>query len=290
MIETTRYAYYPGCCAKASAKEYDATTRLVCRALGIDLVELEDWVCCGASSAHSVDKLLGIALPAQELQSAARLNLDLVASCSLCFSRLKIAAHELKDENIRNQVSEILDEKISGDPKNGVKHLLQVLESHMDKIQIKKPFKDLKVACYYGCLLGRPKEIAEFEDEENPQVMDKIISALGGEPVEWAFKAECCGGSHIFTRQDIVLKLSHRLLQQAKQAGADCLAVVCPVCHSNLDAMQKSIDAEYKEEVDLPAIYITQLIGLAAGLPVKKLMFDKLFVDPIPLLRRKGLV
>jgi len=160
----------------------------------------------------------------------------------------------------------------------------------MDKIQIKKPFKDLKVACYYGCLLGRPKEIAEFEDEENPQVMDKIISALGGEPVEWAFKAECCGGSHIFTRQDIVLKLSHRLLQQAKQAGADCLAVVCPVCHSNLDAMQKSIDAEYKEEVDLPAIYITQLIGLAAGLPVKKLMFDKLFVDPIPLLRRKGLV
>ncbi|MHB8084877.1 MAG: heterodisulfide reductase-related iron-sulfur binding cluster, partial [Dehalococcoidia bacterium] len=152
MIETTRYAYYPGCCAKASAKEYDATTRLVCRELGIELVELENWVCCGASSAHSLDKLLGIALPAQELQSAARLNLDLVASCSLCFSRLKIAAHELKDENIRNQVSVILNEKISADPQHGVQHLLQVLESHMDKIQLKKPLTNLRLACYYGCL------------------------------------------------------------------------------------------------------------------------------------------
>ncbi|MGD0353897.1 MAG: CoB--CoM heterodisulfide reductase iron-sulfur subunit B family protein [Dehalococcoidia bacterium] len=288
MIETARYAYYPGCCSKASAKEYTATTRLVCKALGIELEESPDWICCGASSAHSIDRILGIALPAHELLYAGRMKLDLVASCALCFSRLKIAAAELKDDDVRKRVGEVLGQEIPGNPDYRVMHILQVLEKHLDRIHLEKPLKGLSVACYYGCLLGRPKEVA-FDDAENPQVMDRVVAALGGEPVEWGFKAECCGGSHVFTRPDIVSKLSHRLLYQAKQAGADCLAVVCPVCHSNLDAMQKSIGKEYKEEVDLPAFYITQLVGLAAGLPPRKLMFEKLFVDPMRLLRAKGL-
>jgi heterodisulfide reductase subunit B len=288
VIETARYAYYPGCCSKASAKEYTATTRLVCKALGIELEESPDWICCGASSAHSIDRILGIALPAHELLYAGRMKLDLVASCALCFSRLKIAAAELKDDDVRKRVGEVLGQEIPGNPDYRVMHILQVLEKHLDRIHLEKPLKGLSVACYYGCLLGRPKEVA-FDDAENPQVMDRVVAALGGEPVEWGFKAECCGGSHVFTRPDIVSKLSHRLLYQAKQAGADCLAVVCPVCHSNLDAMQKSIGKEYKEEVDLPAFYITQLVGLAAGLPPRKLMFEKLFVDPMRLLRAKGL-
>jgi heterodisulfide reductase subunit B len=216
------------------------------------------------------------------------MKLDLVASCALCFSRLKIAAAELKDDDVRKRVGEVLGQEIPGNPDYRVMHILQVLEKHLDRIHLEKPLKGLSVACYYGCLLGRPKEVA-FDDAENPQVMDRVVAALGGEPVEWGFKAECCGGSHVFTRPDIVSKLSHRLLYQAKQAGADCLAVVCPVCHSNLDAMQKSIGKEYKEEVDLPAFYITQLVGLAAGLPPRKLMFEKLFVDPMRLLRAKGL-
>ncbi len=288
MVQTARYAYYPGCCAKASAKEYPATTRLVCKALGIELEESPDWICCGASSAHSIDKILGIALPAHELLSADRQKLDLVASCALCFSRLKIAANELKDEEMREKVGKVLGQDIPGKAEFKVLHLLQVLERHLDRVHLEKPLTGLKVACYYGCLLGRPGEVA-FDDAENPQVMDKLITALGGEPVTWGFKSECCGGSHFFTRADIVLKLSHRLLYQAKQAGADCMAVVCPVCHNNLDAMQKSIDNQYKEEVDLPAFYITQLVGLAIGLPAKKLMFEKLFVDPMRLLRARGL-
>ncbi|MGA9049319.1 MAG: CoB--CoM heterodisulfide reductase iron-sulfur subunit B family protein [Dehalococcoidia bacterium] len=288
MIQTARYAYYPGCCSKGSAKEYTATTRLVCKALGIELEESPDWICCGASSAHSIDRILGIALPAHELLSAARQKLDLVASCALCFSRMKIAAAELKDTETRDQVGQVLGQEIPGNTNYTVLHILQVLEKHLDRVRLEKPLKDLKVACYYGCLLGRPKEAA-IDDAENPQLMDRLVAALGAEPVPWGFKAECCGGSHFFTRPDIVSNLSHRLLHQAKQAGADCLAVVCPVCHSNLDAMQKSIGTQYKEEVDLPAFYITQLVGLAIGLPARKLMFEKLFVDPMRLLRAKGL-
>lgn len=291
MAALDRYSYYPGCCSKASAKEYDATTRLVCRAMGVELVELENWICCGASSAHSVDKLLGIALPARELQSAAKSGLPLVASCTLCFSRFKFAAHELKDEKIRGLISEVLQQDIPLDPHYEVLHLLQLFERHKSNIRVTNPLNNLKVACYYGCLLSRPKEIVDFDDVENPQSMDQIISWLGAEPVEWGFKVECCGGSHVFTRPDIVDKLSYRLLHQAEQAGADCLAVICPVCHSNMDAMQKKIlGNKSREGVYIPVLYITQLIGLAIGVPVKQLMLDKLFIDPVPLLKSKELV
>jgi heterodisulfide reductase subunit B2 len=289
-METTHYSYYPGCCATASAREYHVTTQLACKALGVELTELENWICCGASSAHSVDKLLGIALPANELQKAAQKGLPLVASCTLCFSRLKVAAHHLEDDRIRTAVSDILEQEIPRNPRYDVVNLLQVFETHRDRIPVKTPLKNLKVACYYGCFLSRPKEIAQFDDVENPQSMDRVVAALGGEPVEWGFKVECCGGSHIFTRPDIVERLSHRLLHQAEEAGADCIAVVCPVCHSNMDAMQKSIAARYKDKINIPVIYITQLIGLAAGLPLKSLLFDKLFVNPVPLLDSRGLI
>jgi heterodisulfide reductase subunit B2 len=288
-MDMMRYAYYPGCTSLTSAKEHDATTRLVCQKLGVQLEELKDWTCCGASSAHSSDEILATALPARELQKAAKQDLPVVATCALCFSRLKLAAHELLDEKTRGVISGVIGQEIPKNPNYRVVHILQVLMDNIGKIKIEKPLKNLKVASYYGCLLSRPKAVTQFDDVENPRMMDDIITALGAQKVEWGFKTECCGGSQLFARADIVVKLSERILSQAKQAGADCVAVACPMCQLNLDTTQKSKGSKRKGAEGVPIPYITQLIGLAAGLPAGQLMFDKLFTDPIPMLKSKGL-
>ena len=285
--EITKYAYYPGCSLHSSAREYDVSARLVYQKLGIELQELPDWNCCGASSAHSTNHLLSLALPARDLQTAEELGLPLVAACALCFSRLKIANYELKNEATRSEISNILGRKINGTTE--VRHLLQIVDGKKESLAITKPLTGLKVACYYGCYLTRPREIAEMDSEENPQIMDKLIAALGAEVIDWSLKTECCGASLPLTRPDIVLKLCHRLLKQAKQSGADCLAVACPMCHSNLDTKQKQIQATYSDDVSMPIFYFTQLMGLAMGFTPKQLLLDKHFSNPLPLLKEKGL-
>ena len=281
------YAYYPGCTLHSSAKEYDVSARLVCEKLGIGLQELEGWTCCGASSAHTTSELLSIALPARELQAAEEMGLPLTVACAMCFSRLKHTAHELADKAKLDLVSELLGKEFHNATE--VVHLLQVLHDVRDAMPLSRPLKGLKVACYYGCLLVRPRDIVNFDDEENPQIMDRLIETLGAEGIAWDFKTACCGASLPLTRRDIVLKLSHRLLSQAKQLGADCVAVACPMCHSNLDAYQKEIEAEYKDKLDLPVLYFTQLVGLALDFSPKQLHLDKHFTNPLPMLRAKGL-
>jgi len=282
------YAYYPGCTLHSSAKEYDISARMVCEKLGIRFQELESWACCGASSAHNASQLLSVALPARELQAAEQAGLPLAVACAMCFSRLKYAAHELTDKTRLAQMSQILGKEFRNTTE--VIHLLQVIRNVSDKIPLKRPLKGLKVACYYGCLLVRPKEIVNFDDDENPQIMDRLIDALGAEAIGWDFKVSCCGASLPLSRHDIVLKLTHRILAQAKQLGADCVAVACPMCHSNLDAYQKEIEAEYENKLDLPILYFTQLIGLALDFSPKQLHLGRHFTDPLPMLRGKGLI
>lgn len=281
------YAYYPGCTLHSTAKEYDVSARLVCQSLGIELRELEDWTCCGASSAHSTSDLLSIALPARELQAADEMGLPLAVACAMCFSRLKFAIHELNDQATLGLVSDI----IGGELRNTIEvvHLLKVLEEEKEDLPLKRPLTGLKVACYYGCLLVRPRDILDFDDEENPQIMDHLIEALGAQSIDWGFKTECCGASLPLTRKDIVLTLSHRILHQAKQLGADCLAVACPMCHSNLDTTQREIEAKYKDGVGLPILYFTQLVGLAIGFSPKQLLLNKHLTDPLPMLKEKEL-
>lgn len=287
-MKTQTYAYYPGCTLHSSAKEYDISARMVCEKLGIRLQELESWACCGASSAHNASQLLSVALPARELQAAEQAGLPLAVACAMCFSRLKYAAHELVDKTRLAQMSQILGKEFRNTTE--VIHLLQVIKNVSDKIPLKRPLSGLKVACYYGCLLVRPREIVNFDDDENPQIMDRLIDALGAEAIEWDFKVSCCGASLPLSRHDIVLKLSNRILSQAKQLGADCVAVACPMCHSNLDAYQKEMEAEYKNKLDLPILYFTQLIGLALDFSPKQLHLGKHFTDPLPMLRGKGLI
>ncbi len=282
------YSYYPGCSLHSSAKEYDVSTRLVCQKLGIDLRELKNWICCGASSAHSTDHILSLALPAHTLKQAEEKGLPLVVPCAMCFSRLKFALHELKNKDTLALVSRTLGKDLSNTV--AVEPLLKVLADESIAIPIEKSLSGLKVACYYGCLLVRPPEVVGFDDAENPQTMERLMKRLGADTIEWGLKTACCGSGMPFSRSDIVLKLSHRLLSLAQRSGADCVAVACPMCHSNLDMYQKDITAKYRERIELPVLYFTQLMGLGLGFSPKELLLDKHFADPLPMLRKKKLI
>lgn len=281
------FSYYPGCTLKSSAREYDVSARLSCRALGIDLQEIDDWACCGASSAHSTNGLLATALPARDLSKAGKAGRPLVAACAMCFSRLKLAANELESEEGRKKVSAVAGVEPSVAPP--VVHLLEVVDSRLDSIVAARRLGGLRVACYYGCLLVRPRGTVGIDDAENPQIMDRLLRRLGAEPVAWAFKTECCGAGLPLARPDIVFRLCHRILDQAKKAGADCIAVACPECHSNLDMHQAEIRASYKDDTAMPVVYFTQLLGLALGFSPAELHLDKHMTDPVPALAAKGL-
>ncbi|MFC1963476.1 CoB--CoM heterodisulfide reductase iron-sulfur subunit B family protein [Chloroflexota bacterium] len=274
------YAYYPGCSLHSTAREYNVSTLAVCQTLGIELRELSDWICCGASSAHSTSHLLSLALPAHILKLAGENSLPLAVPCAMCFSRLKFTIHELKDKNILDLVSRTIGQR--PDDSVVVEHLLQVLAHDDISFPIQRSLAGLKVACYYGCLLVRPQSVVDFDDEENPQIMDRLLMQMDAENIDWGLKTACCGASMPFARPDIVKKLSRRILSHAKESGADCVAVACPMCHSNLDMYQE-------KKTSLPIFYFTQLIGLALGFRPEEMLLDKHITDPLPLLRTKGL-
>jgi heterodisulfide reductase subunit B len=284
---TRSYSYYPGCSLHGTGVEFDASVRQVCRKLGIDLRELQDWVCCGASAAHSTDELMSLALPAHTLKQAEASGLPLAVPCAMCFSRLRITLHEIENKDTLDRVNRALGTQL-GAPV-AVESMLQVLADESLSLPIARSLEGLKVACYYGCLLARPPEVVGIDDAENPQIMDKLVARLGAEAVDWGLKTSCCGAGVAFPRLDVVLRLSHRLLSLAQSSGADCVAVACPMCHSNLDMYQKDMTAKFGQKTALPVLYFTQLMGLALGLPPGDLLLDKHFTDPLPMLRDKGL-
>jgi heterodisulfide reductase subunit B len=283
------YSYYPGCSLHGTAKEYDRSLRLVAGKLGIELREIPDWNCCGATAAHSTDELLGLALPARNLMLAAEAGRPVLAPCAMCFNRMKVTQHELQDSAKRQAVERLLGEsgnqgiRESGSQEIEVLSLLQAFGSDEMLAAVEgavvRPLKGLKAVCYYGCLLVRPAEIVQPDSLENPQAMDRLVAKLGAEVLDWPFKTECCGASLALARTDIVLALGRRLLSMARTVGADCIVTACPMCHSNLDTRQGQIKAKFGESFDLPIFYVTELMGLAFGLSPKELLLDKHLTD-----------
>ncbi|GLI37919.1 CoB--CoM heterodisulfide reductase iron-sulfur subunit B family protein [Geobacter hydrogenophilus] len=287
------YSYYPGCSLHASAKEYDESTRGLFKALGIGLKEVPDWLCCGATPAHNVDELLSLSLCAKNLSLAEGVEGDLAVACAACFSRLKVTQHHLADnETKRKQVEYAIAGAVN--LQKPVKHLLEILAKDfgLDRLTeaVQKPLSGLKVACYYGCLLTRPPEVPELDCVEAPTIMERVIGAVGAETVRWSHRMECCGANFTLSRPGVVLKLSGSILDSAKAAGADCLMVACPLCHGNLDIRQKEIEEATGERFGMPVFYMTQLLALAVGVAPGKLGFDSMIVNPLPLLKEKGLV
>ncbi len=288
-----RFAYYPGCSLSGTAVEYGMSTKALCKLLGIELEEIPDWICCGATPAHAIRTLFPIALGARNLALAAKLGMPVLTVCAACFNRLKFAAHELKHNTaLREKISQLpeLLDGCSVDQVSGINvlHLLSVLSEMygIERIRgmVKQPLNGLKVACYYGCLLVRPPKVMQFDDPENPQVMDKLIEAIGAEPIEWACKVECCGASLALSRSDLVAERVHLILSDAKARGAQVVCVACPLCHVNLDVYQADADAKAGQKHEMPIVYFTQLMALAFGASVGEIGLNKHMVNPLPVL------
>lgn len=287
------YSYYPGCSLHASAKEYDESTQGLFRALHIGLKEVPDWLCCGATPAHNVDELLSLSLCAKNLQLAEGVEGDLAVACAACFSRLKTTQHKLEaDPEKRRQVEFAIDAPVPEGKQ--VKHLLEILarDYGLERLEaaVKKPLSGLKVACYYGCLLTRPPEVPQLDCVEAPTIMEQVITAVGAETVDWSHRLECCGANFTLSRPGVVLKLSGDILASARDAGANCIMVACPLCHGNLDIRQQGIEEATGEHFGLPVFYMTQLLALAVGVRSSKLGLDSMIVNPQPLLKEKNLL
>jgi heterodisulfide reductase subunit B2 len=286
-----RFAYYPGCSAESTARDMHQSTLAVAKALGIEMVEPEGWTCCGATAGHQTDRLLSIALPAANLALIKEKGLDCVVNCAACYNRMKVANHAIAtDAAIRAGVREAIGRDYDGSVR--IRHLIEILLEDIGLAEItrrvKHPLRGLKVASYYGCLLVRPAEVTGFDDPENPKSLDKLARAAGAEPVEWPGKVECCGGGLSISRTDVVVTLADSILGMARDSGADCVALSCPMCQVNLDLRQQDIKKETGNDYRMPVVYITQLLGLALGIKAEDLGFSKLMVPAKTVLEKAG--
>lgn len=275
-----KYSYYPGCCYETSAREYDLSSRSVCENLGIELVEIEDWNCCGSTAAHSTSHLLALSLSARNLALAEKEGLDVVAPCAACYQRLAIARHELaQDPKLLEKVNSVTGMSYAAVHKVlSMPEVVAAYGAENLRSRVMMPLAGLKTAAYYGCLLVRPRSV-RIDDEENPLIMEKIMECCGAEPVDWSYKTECCGAALGISNEDIVLKLVTDILEDAAARGADCIVCACPLCHFNLDLRQAKINKKFNRNFNLPVFYFTQLLGLATGVNADSLSLHTHFID-----------
>ncbi|MFH0974970.1 MAG: CoB--CoM heterodisulfide reductase iron-sulfur subunit B family protein [Spirochaetota bacterium] len=278
-----KYAYYPGCSAESTARDQHSSAMAVAQALGVEMTEIKGWTCCGSTPGHQTDRILAASLAAANLAKARDLGLDMIVNCAACYSRMKSANFEIaNDIEIRRKVEDAIGKNYDGSVK--VKHFIEVLlnDIGIDAIKntVTNPIAGLKVAPYYGCLLVRPPDVTKFDNPENPVFMDRLVKAMGGESIDWPHKVECCGAGLTLTRVDVVLKLTESILRMAKESGADCIIVACPMCQMNLDMRQLDIAKETGKKYNMPVLYISQLLGLSFGINEKELGLNKLMISP----------
>jgi heterodisulfide reductase subunit B len=286
--------YYPGCTLNTKAKGFDNSTRASAREVGLELVELEEWNCCGATFPLLVDNLLDLAGPTQVLVSARQEGERLAVACSTCYNVLRRTNKVIREnEDGREKLNFFLEADYSGDLE--VLDLLQILRDEIgfDKIKeaVKKPLSELKVAAFYGCMVLRPPdEVAYEKDPENPRALDDLMIALGAEAVDYPHKGECCGAYLAVKSVDVTAEMSFAILDSAQRGGADLVVTNCPLCQFNLDRMQKAMGSRHAGFQPIPILYFTQLMGIALGLDSEDFELDRHYVDPRPLLEGKGLI
>ncbi len=291
-----QYLYFPGCSLHSTGRAYEESFLAVMKALEVELRELDDWNCCGATSYMAIDQSCAFALAARNLALAEAQNSNgqppqLIAPCSACFLVLN------KTRKYLNEYSEIGDHVRQGlrdvglayDGRVVVRHPLDVLQNDIgiESIQarVRRPLQDLSVACYYGCQVVRP--YAAFDKQDDPQSMDCLMKAIGAQTIDWPLKTRCCGGSLTGTIPEVGYRLNHIILREAQKRGADVVATACPLCQFNLECLQDKMNGLFDEKVDMPTAYFTQLLGVALGLPGDVLGLKRLFV-PLRLKTRTG--
>jgi heterodisulfide reductase subunit B2 len=285
------YLYFPGCSLKGSGKAYEESFLAVCKAMGVDLTEIEDWNCCGATAYMAVNELNSFALTARNLAIAEkhtdkRSTVDLIAPCAACYLVLtKTQKYLAEYEGISSKVNQALNAAgLTYEGRVKIRHPLDVFTNDIGiekvKAAVKKPLTGLKVACYYGCQIVRP--FKSFDNKDNPMSMDQLLRAMGAETIDWPLKTRCCSGSLTGTIQEVGMRLSYIILREAQRLGADIVATACPLCQFNLECYQKSMTKAYEDKIDMPVAYFTQLMGMAYGIEKKELGMQRLFVPPKP--------
>jgi heterodisulfide reductase subunit B len=273
-------AFYPGCSLQGVAKDYSGSIQALFTHLGIGLTELDDWFCCGASAAHSLDDDLALALPAGNLFLAEKAGRDIVVPCAMCFNRLRQARHLVRQQQV------LLPWPVKG--RVEVHDMTRLLAEPRTLARItalvKRPLSGLKLVCYYGCQMVRPPRITGFTDYENPLTLDLLARASGADVLDWSYKATCCGASVGVSRPEVGKALALRLVEKARQTGAEAFVVSCPLCQMNLDKL--GIEAPGQA---LPVFYVTELLELALNGRTDPDRLRMHLTDPNDLLRRKGL-
>jgi heterodisulfide reductase subunit B len=279
-----KVSYYPGCSLEGTARDYAESICGICASLGIQLEEVPDWNCCGATAAHSIDRRASIELAARTLQLAAKMpHPDVLVPCPMCFNRLKTSARVLqKDQQDRYRIQVKTPLPKIWDLANffATEQMLETVAKHT-----RRPLEGLKVVCYYGCMASRPPDITEAADFEDPQSLDHIVSNLGGTTFSWPYKTDCCGASQVLSRPDIVFQLVGKLYDMAQRFNAQAIVVSCQMCQANLDMYQEKISTDWGKRFSLPVYYFTELIGLACDVKGVKKWLSRHITDPFPLLR-----
>jgi heterodisulfide reductase subunit B2 len=280
------YSYYPGCSLHSTAREFDDSIQAVFKTMDIKLYELEDWNCCSAASATTLNHALSLALPGRNLAIAQVRGRDMLIPCTACYNRHKTTELELKRHSSNStMIEEAVGFKYQGNFE--IRSLLDVIgnEIGMDKLHqhVQKPLSGLKVVGYYGCLLLRPTKITQFENPENPTLLMELMQSLGAEVMPWSYAMECCGGDQTLVRPEIAERLVSRLVDHAREAGAEAIVTVCPLCQMSLEMRQKAPGDK------MPLFYFTELIGLAFGLDAARLWWKKHLISPVTLLNSLGL-
>lgn len=270
-----KFSYYPGCSLRGLGRAYDESLRAVMEHLGVELCELDDWNCCGATAYMAVDEAKACVLAARNLALAERSGLDqMMAPCAACYLVLNKTRHYFDEQRaMKTTINRALGAiGLSLKGSTVVRHPLDVLINDVGldalKQKMRRPLTGLKVATYYGCQLVRP--YATFDDQNNPTTMDRLLEALGATVVRFPLKTKCCGGSLTGTVPKAGIRLVYILHSEARKRGAECIATVCPLCQFNLDAYHHEVTARYGPVV-VPTVYFTQLLGLAFGLPDRRL-------------------
>lgn len=273
------YTYYPGCSLKGNSKQYEESILPVFKAIDLPLEELEDWNCCGATAYFSVDDTLAAAISGRNLSLAEKISKDIVAPCAGCYLTLKKSNKFLRDgsEKAGKILQALQKAGLEYHGKIQVKHPLEVLvkDVGIEKIKgkVRQKLTGLRVACYYGCQLVRP--FTDFDDPDYPTTLDVLMEAIGATPTDYSAKTRCCGGSLTGTIEEVGLRLNYILLKEAQKKGADVIATLCPLCQFNLEITETKIPTKYKERIEIPVLYFSQLLGLALGIPGEDLGFNR---------------
>lgn len=277
-----KYAYYPGCSLEKTQRGYDASVREVFKTLDQELIEIDDWNCCGATVYMSVKETVSLAVSSRNLALAEKMGMDIMAPCSSCFTVLSKTNRVLNEiPEMHKDVNEALaDGGLSYSGKTSVRHPLNVLMNDVGIDAILKKQKQslngLKIAPYYGCQIVRPDKT--FDNHENPVLMDRLFRKCGGEMVYFPMKVRCCGGMLMTTFEETALKLNKELLACAQDNGADVIVTTCPLCHFNLESYQDRINKKFNTHFNTPILYFTQLLGIVLGLPSKTIGLDSAFI------------